>query len=232
MRGESPAIKDNPPLIYHPHTDSEHSLLEQAREAFGMYRESLQEDRRTLIDRYEIKDLAFKVVGVGSVGTFCGVMLLMASENDPLFLQVKEARTSVLAPYAGKSPYANEGQRVVSGYRRIQSASDAFLGWTQGRLGRQYFVRQLKDMKLSVQVEVMTPGSICEYATLCGWTLARAHARSGEPAQISGYLGKSETFEKAVAKFGIAYADQTEVDHEVLLNAVRKGQVDVMVEPE
>ncbi|MEJ8845996.1 DUF2252 domain-containing protein [Variovorax rhizosphaerae] len=232
MRGEEPSIKDNPPLVYHPRNIDEESLLEQAREAFAMYRESIQEDRRTLIDRYELKDIAFKVVGVGSVGTFCGVLLLMANKDDPLFLQVKEARASVLAPYAGKSLYPNEGQRVVNGYRRIQSASDIFLGWTMGRHGRHYFVRQLKDMKVSAEVEIMQPSSMTEYAELCGWTLARAHARSGEAAEISGYLGKSESFDKAIMKFGVAYADQNEADHEVLADAVRSGRVEVTVEAE
>ncbi|MET0542446.1 MAG: DUF2252 domain-containing protein [Variovorax sp.] len=232
MRGETPTIKDNPPLVYHPRNDHERSVMDQAHDAFGLYRESMQEDRRTLLDRYELKDIAFKVVGVGSVGTFCGVMLLMANEDDPLFLQVKEARASVLAPYAGKSPYPNEGQRVVNGYRRIQSASDIFLGWTQGLHGRHYFVRQLRDMKVSAEVEIMAPSTMAEYAALCGWTLARAHARSGEAAQISGYLGKSESFDKAIAKFGVAYADQTEADHEVLVDAVRSGRVEATVEPE
>ena len=138
----------------------------------------------------------------------------------------------MLAPYAGKSPYPNEGQRVVNGYRRIQSASDIFLGWTQGLHGRHYFVRQLRDMKLSAEVEVMLPSSMTEYAVLCGWTLARAHARSGEPAKISGYLGKSDTFDKAIAKFGLAYADQSEADHQALLDAVRSGQIEVTIEPE
>ncbi|MEJ8855212.1 DUF2252 domain-containing protein [Variovorax robiniae] len=232
MRGETPTIKDNPPLVYHPRDDHEKSVLEQAQDAFALYRETIQEDRRTLLDRYELKDIAFKVVGVGSVGTFCGVLLLMASETDPLFLQVKEARPSVLAAYAGKTPYPNEGQRVVNGYRRIQSASDIFLGWSKGLHGRHYFVRQLRDMKVSAEVEIMAPGTMSEYAALCGWTLARAHARSGAPAEISGYLGKSETFDKAITKFGVAYADQTEVDHKVLLDAVRSGQVEVTVEPE
>ena len=154
-----------------------------------------------LLDRYELKDIAIKVVGVGSVGTFCAVMLLMASEQDPLFLQVKEARPSVLEAYAGKSIYPNHGQRVVNGYRLMQSASDIFLGWTKGKLGRHFYVRQLKDMKLAPLVELFSPGMMVQYAEICGWALARAHARSGEPAQISGYLGKSDAFDKAIATF-------------------------------
>ena len=192
----------------------------------------MQEDRRTLIDRYELKDIAMKVVGVGSVGTFCAVMLLMASEQDPLFLQVKEARASVLETYAGKSLYAHHGQRVVNGYRLMQSASDIFLGWTEGKLGRHFYVRQLKDMKLAPLVELFSAVMMMQYAEICGWALARAHARSGEPAAISGYLGKSDAFDKAIATFSVAYADQTERDHEVLRKAVQAGRVEVIIEPE
>src|SRR5262249_10587093 len=154
-----------------------------------------------------------KVVGVGSVGTFCTVMLLMASDQDPLFLQVKEARASVLEAYAGKSVYRNHGQRVVNGIRLTQSASDIFLGWTEGKLGRHFYVRQLRDVKVGVLVELLTPGVMTQYAEICGWALARAHARSGAPAQISGYLGKSDAFDEAIAAFAIAYADQSERDH-------------------
>ena len=159
-------------------------------------------------------------------------MLLMASDRDPLFLQVKEARRSVLEPYAGKSIYPNHGQRVVNGYRLMQSASDIFLGWTKGRLGRHFYVRQLKDMKIAPLVELFTPAMMIQYAEICGWTLARAHARSGEPARISGYLGKSDAFDEAVAAFAIAYADQSERDHAALKKAVRSGRVDAVIEPE
>ena len=171
-----------------------------------------------------------KVVGVGSVGTFCAIMLLMASEKDPLFLQVKEARPSVLEAYAGKSIYPNHGQRVVNGYRLMQSASDIFLGWTKGKLGRHFYVRQLRDMKIGAQVELFSPGLMVEYAEFCGWALARAHARSGAPAQISGYLGKSDVFDKAIADFASAYADQSERDHAVFKKAARSGQVEVVME--
>lgn len=228
--GTSLTIKDNPPLIYH--------LREQAREefdatvqnAFADYRESLPEHRRLLLDRYKLIDAAVKVVGVGSVGTACGVLLLMASENDPLILQVKEARPSVLEPYAGQSAYANHGQRIVIGYQLMQSASDLFLGWTQGHLGRHFYLRQLRDMKLKPLVELFTPGVMLQYAEVCGWILARAHARCGEPATISGYLGKSNTFDEAIADFSIAYADQCERDHEVLMKAVRAGDLEVLIE--
>jgi uncharacterized protein (DUF2252 family) len=228
--GKVPTIKDSPPLIYHPRERGVEDLLTRARAAFAGYRKSVQEDRRVLIDRYELKDIAIKVVGVGSVGTFCTVMLLMASEQDPLFLQVKEARSSVLEAYAGKSIYPNHGQRVVNGIRLTQSASDIFLGWTEGKLGRHFYVRQLKDVKVGPLVELFTPGVITQYAEICGWTLARAHARSGAPAQISGYLGKSDAFDKAIAAFSIAYADQSERDHAVLKKAVRSGRVEAVME--
>ena len=207
-------------------------MLTRARAAFAGYRESLQEDRRVLLDRFELKDIAIKVVGVGSVGTYCAVMLLMASEQDPLFLQVKEARPSVLEAYAGKSIYPNHGQRVVNGYRLMQSASDIFLGWTKGKLGRHFYVRQLRDMKLTPLVDLFSPGLMVQYAEFCGWTLARAHARSGAPAQISGYLGKSDAFDKAIAAFASAYADQSERDHAILKKAVRSGRVEVVMEAE
>ena len=231
-KGSVPTIKDSPPLIYHPHERGVEDMLTRARAALAGYRESMEEDRRVLIDRFELKDIAIKVVGVGSVGTFCCVTLLMASEQDPLFLQVKEARSSVLEAYAGKSIYPNHGQRVVNGIRLMQSASDIFLGWTEGKLGRHFYVRQLKDVKVGVQVELLTPGVMIQYAEICGWTLARAHARSGSPAQISGYLGKSDAFDKAVAAFAIAYADQTERDHAILKKAVRAGRVEAVMEPE
>ena len=215
-------------LIYHPTGEGEHDLLTRGRLAWAGYRRSLQDDRRALLDRYELKDVAIKVVGVGSVGTYCCIMLLMASEKDPLFLQVKEARRSVLEPYAGKSQYKHPGQRVVSGYRLLQPASDIFLGWSKGELGRSFYVRQLRDMKVGAPVEVLSPGSMAEYGEFCGWTLARAHARSGEPALLSGYLGKSDVFDAAIADFAMAYADQTERDFERFKKAVRAGQVEAV----
>ena len=221
--GHASTIKDAPPLIYH-------LSGVRARAAFTSYRNSLPDDRRLLIDRYAIEDYAIKVVGVGSVGTFCAITLLMASEKDPLFLQVKEARASVLEAYAGKSLYPNHGQRVVNGYRLMQSASDIFLGWATGRAGRHLYVRQLRDMKIGAQTELFSPAFMIEYAECCGWALARAHARSGAPAQISGYLGKSDVFDKAIAEFASAYADQSERDHAVLKKAARAGQVEIVIE--
>ena len=230
--GVQPQIKDNPPLIFHQREQSQADFTDNFRRAFERYRETLQEDRRLLLDRYKVVDFAMKVVGVGSVGTACSIILLMASDSDPLFLQVKQANASVLEPYAGKSLHANHGQRVVHGCRMMQSASDIFLGWTEGDLGRQVYIRQLKDMKIKTMIEVFTPSIMQEYAAVCGWTLAHAHARSGEPTKISGYLGKSDAFDEAIADFARAYADQSEQDHEVLVKAVRAGKIDVFIEQE
>ncbi|PSH02887.1 MAG: DUF2252 domain-containing protein [Acidobacteria bacterium] len=225
--GATPRIKDSPPLIFHAAIHKKKSFIEGLPKAFASYRESLPEYRRILLDRFELLDVAIKVVGIGSVGTACSVMLLMANEKDPLFLQVKEARASVLEPYAGKSKYPNHGQRVVTGCQLMQSASDLFLGWTIGPSGRHLYVRQLKDMKANPMVEIFTPSVMEQYAEYCGRTLARAHARSGEPVQIVGYLGKSDTFDQAVADFSFAYADQGERDHDSLMKAVRAGKIEV-----
>ena len=154
----------------------------------------------------------------------------MASERDPLFLQIKEARPSVLEAHAGKSVYENHGQRVVVGHRLMQSASDIFLGWTLGKDGRHFYVRQLRDVKLKFRVEKFAPAKMIQFADWCGATLARAHARSGEPAVISGYLGKSDAFDEAIADFSVAYADQSERDHETLTKAVRAGKLEVLIE--
>jgi uncharacterized protein (DUF2252 family) len=220
-----PTIKDNPPFIYHHFEHGEEEFYTHVQEVFACYRESLPEDRRVLLDRYAIKDKAIKVVGVGSVGTMCSVALLMAGENDPLFLQVKEARPSVLEAHAGRSVYSNHGQRVVKGHRLMQSASDIFLGWTQDSSGRHFYVRQLRDMKLKFPIDKFKPAKMLIFAQWCGSTLARAHARSGEPALISGYLGSSDKFDQAIADFAIAYADQVEQDHEAFTRAVRAGRI-------
>lgn len=228
--GLTPSIKENPPLIFHPRETGYEEQMAHFQEAFASYRETLQEDRRLLLDRFKFMDFAIKVVGVGSVGTVCGIILLIAGEDDPLFLQVKQARPSVLEAYAGKSPHSNDGQRIVHGYRMMQSASDMFLGWTEGQLGRKFYIRQLKDMKIKPMVEVFTPSVMRQYAELCGWTLAHAHARSGEPAKITGYLGQSDKFDEAIAEFSAAYADQSERDHQVLMQAAREGKLEVFVE--
>ena len=228
--GESLLIKENRPTIYHYKEHGRTIFPTEVQDAYARYRDSLLPSTRVLLDRYEFKDIAIKVVGVGSVGTRCSVLLLMAGDKDPLFLQVKEARRSVLEQYAGKSVFTNHGQRVVNGHRLMQSASDIFLGWTKGLHGRHFYIRQLRDVKVKPIIENFTPGFMMQFAEWCGHTLARAHARSGEPAVISGYLGKSDQFDQAIAAFSVAYADQTERDHEALAKAVRKGRLKVLVE--
>jgi uncharacterized protein (DUF2252 family) len=228
-KGAEAKIKDNPPLIYHP---KEWSKIESQNinSAFKKYYETLSEDRKVLLDHYKMSDLAIKVVGVGSVGTRCGILLLMAGDDDPLFLQVKEARVSVLEPYAGKSKYRNRGERVVAGQRLMQSASDIFLGWTEGQDNRHFYVRQLRDMKIKPLVEILEEDVMANYAEFCGWALARAHAKSGNPSLITGYLGNNETFDEAIADFAVSYADQNERDHALLLNAIREGKIEVYQE--
>jgi uncharacterized protein (DUF2252 family) len=228
--GPTLTLKENPPLLFHPHDRSHAAFVATVRKSFASYRASLADDHRVLLDRYELVDIAIKVVGVGSVGTRCSVMLMMAGEHDPLFLQVKEAGRSVLEPYAGKSAYPNHGQRVVMGQRRMQSASDLFLGWTEAFQHRAYYVRQLRDMKVKPLVELFSPRDMIQYAELCGRILARAHARCSEPALISGYLGRSDKFDEAIADFAVAYADQTERDHRVFERAVRAGKLEVILE--
>jgi uncharacterized protein (DUF2252 family) len=222
-----PKIRDNPPLIYHLRDQAGPEFEARVADAFARYRKSLPDERRVLLDRYQRKDLAIKVVGVGSVGTFCAIMLMMAHVDDPLFLQIKEAGTSVLEPYAGKSIYANHGQRVVNGLRLMQSASDLFLGWTEGREGRHFYVRQLHDMKIKLLVELFTLKVMVQYAEYCGWALARAHARAGQPALIAGYLGKGDQFDEAIADFATAYARQNERDYKALVRAARQGRIEV-----
>lgn len=211
IRNGRPRIIDRPPLIYHSREMA--AIGKHVREMFHQYRATLPEERRILLDRYEIVDVARKVVGVGSVGTRCAVALLMAGPSDPLLLQFKQAQASVLEPYAGKSRYANQGERVVTGQRMLQSASDVFLGWTSDNRGHDFYFRQLRDMRMKIDIEGMTKQDWFEYVELCGWVLARAHARTGAPAWIAGYLGKSDVFDEAIEKFAIAYADQTERDY-------------------
>ena len=224
-----PVIKDNPPLIYHPQQSDKKAFHHRIETAFTRYRDTLPDERRVLLDRYQIVDLAAKVVGVGSVGTRCAVLLMMASSGDPLFLQVKEARVSVLEPYAGKTGYQNRGQRVVIGQRLMQSSSDIFLGWTETP-DAHFHVRQLREMKIKPPVETMEHEALEDFAGLCGWGLARAHAKAGDAAGIAGYLGKSAAFDEAVADFAVAYADQNERDHAALVAAVRDGRLEAVVE--
>lgn len=223
MTREGRKIADHPPLVYH--VPQSYARLVEIRGLFDHYKQTLPPERRILFDRYSIVDAARKVVGVGSVGTRCAAMLLMAAENDPLFLQLKEARESVLEPYAGKSNCANHGERVVTGQRMLQAASDVFLGWTADKEGTQYYFRQFRDMKMTVDLENLSKTDWIEYAGICGWALARAHARTGDPAKIAGYLGKSEVFDTAIVKFAVRYADQTEKDYALLLKAIRVGKL-------
>ena len=211
-------------------------VLDELRSAVALYQRTLEEDRREVLRRYYFGDFARKVVGVGSVGTEAFVMLLLGDrEDEPLFLQMKEAQESVLAPFAGKSEYSHQGERVVRGQRLTQAATDPFLGWTSG-IGtdgaaiKDYYVRQLRDMKGSMSVPLMDPLQLNYYGRLCGWALARAHARTGRATVISGYLGMSEDFDHAVADFSVAYAGQNEQDYRRLLEAVSAGRVLATVE--
>ena len=219
-------IKDMPPLILHRSSLELPEYNKVVQEGFRRYRETLTDHLKKLVDHYSIKDVAMKVVGIGSVGTSCAILLMMTSDDDSLFLQVKEARTSVLEPYAGKSVYPNHGQRVVAGQRLMQSASDMFLGWTEV-LGRHYYIRLLRDIKIKLRVEQFDPPKMAKYAEYCGWALARAHAKSGEVAMISGYLGNSNKFDEAIASFAMNYSDQNERDYRTFLKAVSSGSIEV-----
>jgi transcriptional regulator with XRE-family HTH domain len=194
------------------------------------YRGTLPADRRGLLDRFRCVDVAHKVVGVGSVGTRAWILLLLGRDDeDPLFLQCKEAQPSVVAPYAGASRFANQGRRVVEGQRLMQAASDIFLGWVRavgidGRR-RDFYVRQLWDWKVSADLEDMTAGRMAAYADICAWTLARAHARSGDAIAIASYLGSGDAFDRALAAFAEAYADRNERDHHALVEAIDAGRV-------
>ena len=225
--GVRPHIKDEPPLIYHPSAEEAPGLDSGYVEAIAGYRESLPEHVRTLFDRFHFFDLAVKVVGVGSVGTRCMVGLFLAGENDPLFLQVKEARASVLEPYAGRSLHGNHGQRVVAGQRLMQSASDVFLGWARGRNGSDFYVRQLRDMKISPVIDDWDAKMLRQYGRMCAQALARAHARSGDAALISGYLGSGTTFDDAIAEFAAEYADQNRRDFRAFVREIREGRIPV-----
>ncbi len=214
---------NNPPLLYH--APDQEAYFQQIHGLFEQYRDTLQVDRQFLLDRYRLVDAALKVVGVGSVGTHCGVALLLDDNDDALLLQYKEARPSVLEPYAGKSIYPHEGQRIVSGQRLMQAASDIFLGWTSNPGGQDFYFRQLKDMKTSIKLKGMSARSLENYAEICGAALARAHARTGDAAMISGYLGSSDTFDQAVTDFAANYAHQVEQDHQALKEAVQSGRI-------
>jgi len=211
-------IKDDPPLIMHLDDDE---LVQKLRGLVEEYKASLRIDRQVLLNKYRLVDVAHKVVGIGSVGTQCYIVVLIGSgSSDPIFLQFKEAGSSVLERYLGPSTYANHGERVVNGQRLMQAVSGTFLGW--GSLDSiDFYFRQLRDMKLSVDLETLTEEGFIEYCRFCGWALARAHARSGDPALISGYLGRKDIFDQAIATFAETYADQAERDHAALVAHLR-----------
>ena len=231
-----PRIVADPPLVV-PLSDliagsADQATLEtELRKLIGDYRRTLETDRRYLLKQFRYADMARKVVGVGSVGTRCWIVLMLGRDpSDPMFLQVKEAERSVLEDFAGGSEYANHGERVVAGQRLMQAASDIFLGWQRSEVdpdGRphDFYVRQLRDGKFSADIETMTGAGMRAYGELCGWTLARAHARSGDRIAIAAYLGQSAVFDQAIAEFAAAYADQNERDHQALSAAAAAGRV-------
>ena len=223
-------IRQEPPVIVHPPEYMAAEAEAVVRQGLLDYETTLEPDRRVVLDHYHFEDFARKIVGVGSVGTEAFMILLMGDlDDDPLFLQVKEANESVLAPYAGASEYAHDGERVVRGQRLMQTASDAFLGWVTGtgERGREFYVRQLRDMKGSAVIEGMAPAHLLRYAEICGGTLARAHARSGDAAKIAGYLGDDDTFDRAVDRYAVAYADQNEADYAAFTQAADDERIAV-----
>ena len=231
-----PRIIADPPLLVPmedliPDQTDRTAMEAQLTGLVSKYRRTLETDRRFLLDQFRFADMARKVVGVGSVGTRCWIVLMLGRDDtDPLFLQVKEAEASVLSRFVGASKYANQGQRVVAGQRLMQASSDIFLGWQRVEAGldgqqRDFYVRQLRDWKFSVDIETMVPRGMRMYGELCGWTLARAHARSGDRIAIAAYLGGSDVFDRAITEFAAAYADQNERDHKSLLAAVASGRI-------
>jgi len=218
-----PRIIDQPPLLFH--TERSPATDRVISDFLKAYRDTLPRERRQLFDRFKVVDVATKVVGVGSVGTRCFVVLLLSTPDDPLFLQIKEARPSVLEPYVGGTPQAHNGERVVVGQRLMQAASDIFLGWSRGPAGRDFYIRQLRDMKFAADIETHTPAIMRGYAGLCGLTLARAHAKAGDAATLAGYLGSTDRFDRAIADYAAAYADQVERDYKTFAQAVRSGRL-------
>lgn len=228
--GGTPRFKDEPPLLFHPDEELAPDLEAGMRKVLDNYRGTLPEHVRVLFDRFAYCDMAAKVVGVGSVGTRCVALLFMAAEDDSLILQAKEARASVLEPYVGKSLHATHGERVVAGQRLMQSASDMMLGWTVGTDKRDYYLRQLRDMKSSFNMEAADYDLLSVYARMCARALARAHARSGDAAMIAGYLGSGATFDDAIGEFAAEYADQNRKDYRAFTKAVKEGRIEVVVE--
>lgn len=216
-------FKDRKPLIYHPRGFGDY--FKEKLWILQEYRKTLSDERRVLLDRYRPVDFAYKVVGVGSVGLRCSIALMLDPDDEPLVLQIKEAGASVLEKFVGPSKRTHHGHRVVHGQRVLQAASDIFLGWGNDSTGRAFYVRQLRDMKMSVVVEQMTLTELGEYSRLCGWALARAHAKAGDAVSISGYLGTGSPFDEAMGEFGMAYATQVEQDFETLKQAAKSGRI-------
>jgi uncharacterized protein (DUF2252 family) len=225
---DPPQIVDQPPLLTHIDTEQYRGDLE---DIYRSYLESLPDERRVLLEQFHAVDFARKVVGVGSVGTSCFVALLLDDSGAPLFLQVKQASQSVIQQASGRNDFEHEGRRVVAGQRVMQATGDIFLGWTRAA-GLDGYVRQLADMKGSVRLDRLTPSTLVDYVEVCGWTLARAHARSGSAAVIGGYLGGSDVFDRAVAAFAVAYARQNVADHARLSEAIADGSVAATPEPD
>ncbi|MDQ1163705.1 DUF2252 domain-containing protein [Flavobacterium sp. SORGH_AS_0622] len=229
--GSRARIKDDPPLIYHPTGEEGKRILKEAEIVHKRYIDSLPDDKKVLLNRYTLHDLAVKVVGVGSVGTSCGISLLMSATGEPIFLQFKEARKSVLEENVKiKNKYPHEGERIVMGQKLMQSASDMFLGWTNDSQNKFFYIRQLRDAKVKPVLEIMKEQNMNDYAKACGWALARAHARTGDPSLLSGYMGKNDDFADAIAKFSILYADQNESDYNKMVEAVKAGRLPISPE--
>jgi uncharacterized protein (DUF2252 family) len=225
--GKMRRIKEDLPLIFRPHKGD--GTISHVPRMLAQYRDTLPADRRALLERFELVDVAMKVVGVGSVGTRCAVVLMMGGDDDSLFLQLKEARASVLEPYAGRSKQRNHGERVVEGQRLMQAASDLFLGWSRDPTLRvDFYVRQLRDCKTAANVDTMDFPHLLDYAHHCGAALARAHAKAGDAAAISGYIGRSDTLDRALAAFAEKYADQSERDFALLKAAAKSGRIPVV----
>jgi len=216
-------------LVYHPFDI--HKAHEAILGFLDQYAQTLQPDRRWLFQQFEVMDVALKVVGVGSVGTRCYVALLMNKKNDPLFLQIKEARASVLEAYTVAGIYSHNGQRVVEGQRLVQAASDIFLGWSSSPTGRHYYFRQLRDKKIAPDPAQFDKTLLTAYARLCGRTLARAHAKTGNASVIAGYMGKGELLDESISRFAVAYANQTEKDFETFKKAIRSGRLACSPDP-
>lgn len=226
--GARARIKDDPPLIFHPSGDLEKQISKEGEIIHKRYIESLPDDKQVLLSRYMLHDLAIKVVGVGSVGTLCGISLLMSATGEPIFLQFKEAGKSVLEENVKiKGKYNHQGERIVMGQKLMQSASDMFLGWTNDGNNKFFYIRQLRDAKVKPVLEIMKSKNMAEYAKACGWALARAHARSGDPSLISGYIGDTNEFSNAISEFSVLYADQNELDYNRMLEAIKHGKLPV-----